>query len=118
MASDTGGGQCEDFARQEGSYRLNSTLATTSLCHRVFGSRVQCPGTWDGEGDRCNGLSCPARVLTTPGWAHVCQLCPTRHEIKLNKQAWPGCHPFSLGHFFEQGLNSGEVARKGMGALS
>lgn len=66
MASDTGGGQFEDLARQEGSYRLHSTLATTSLCHHVFGSRVQCPGTWNGEGDRYNGLSCPARVLTPP----------------------------------------------------
>lgn len=38
MASDTGGGQCEDLARQEGRYRLASTLATPPLCHHTFGS--------------------------------------------------------------------------------
>lgn len=38
VASDTGRGQCEDLARQEGRYRLDSTLATPPLSHHVFGS--------------------------------------------------------------------------------
>lgn len=38
MASGSGGRKYEDLARQEGRYRLDSTLATPPLCHHVFGS--------------------------------------------------------------------------------
>lgn len=38
MASDTGGRKYKDLARQEGRYRLDSTLATPPLCRHVFGS--------------------------------------------------------------------------------
>lgn len=79
MASDTGGGQCEDLAKQEGSCRLGITLAAPPPCHHAFGSRVR----WRvfeaaqelvvGEGAGVKGAELPLRVLTPwDGHTSVC----------------------------------------------
>lgn len=79
MASDTGGGQCEDLAKQEGSYRLGITLDAPPPCHHAFGSRVR----WVfeaaqelvvGEGTGVKGAELLLRVL--PPWdGHISVSC-------------------------------------------